>query len=128
MEEKMAPKSWNVRSVWASTDIRFQQSSWPFAVFVMEETRLSLETRFKWDTNWTRKYEEIEYVLMNGKSFFIVAIDGTFGRVIGDWKFVSFVERELLIKKVRIENTNESLKLLLSRRKRERLSHYPIAD
>jgi len=94
----------------------------------MEEKSFSLQTRFTWHEKWTRSYEEIDYVLTNGKAFFVVATDGTYGRVIGNWKLANFVELELVAKKVRVKNANESLNLLLSKRKRERLSHYPIAD
>jgi hypothetical protein len=94
----------------------------------MDEKRLSLQTRFPWDENWTRAYDEIEYVLFNNKSFFIVANDGTYGRVIGNWKLANLVERQLAARNVRIHRTDQSLNLLLSRRKRERLSHYSTED
>jgi hypothetical protein len=94
----------------------------------MDEKGLSLQTRFPWDENWTRAFEEIEYVLINGKSFFIVATDRTYGRVIGGWKLTNLVEQELLARKVPIQRVDESLNLLLSHRKRERLSHYDIGD
>jgi hypothetical protein len=126
--DNLSLNSWSVRSVWASTDFRFAQCSWPFAVFVMDEKSLSLQTRFPWDENWTRAYEEIEYVLMNGKSFFIVATDRTYGRVIGSWKLAHLVEQELLLKSVRTQRVNESLNLLLSHRKRERLSHLQLGE
>jgi hypothetical protein len=125
---KLTPNTWRVRSIWASTDFRFQQCSWPFAVFVLDDERVSLQTSFPWDKNWTRTYEEIQYVLFNGKSFFIVATDLTYGRIIGSWKLVNLAEHQLLAKKVRVVRTNESLNLLLSLKKRQRLSHFPFED
>ena len=90
----------------------------------MDQNGLSLWARWTWTKKWSRPYEEISYVLMNGKSFFIVATDLTYGRVIGTWKLANLVEIELLARKVRVQRTIESLNLLLSKRKRERLSHF----
>lgn len=125
-DDCLATKTWKVRSVWASTGFRFQQCSWPFVVFAIDDIGISLKTNFPWDENWNRTYEEIQYVLFNEKSFFVVGKDLAYGRVIGSWKLANLTEQLLLAKCVRVIRVDESLNLLLSKSKRERLSHFPF--
>lgn len=76
--------------------------------------------------NWTLRFNEIRFVLFRDNAFFVMGTDGIFGRVITQQRIVNRVEESLSSSGVNIKTVPESLKLLVSPRKRNHLAHYPI--